>query len=503
MSISPTLQEAGAEPASERRAAPRRSVMDRRLVTVSLNNKDAGLMVDISEAGMAVQALARIKPGAATSLQFELPETAARIQATGTVAWVDETSGRAGIRFHSLPEASSACLKQWMDRRTSVERATPPVAPPPVAAPSMPAPESRVAEIAAIQREITSHGLDSDAALALIVQRVGSLTRADGAAIVLGDSKLMTCRATTGSAPPVGVELRPEAGISGECVRTGVTVRCEDAELDPRVDREACRSINLRSAVIVPLFARGNISGLVEVFYSSPRAFDGRDVLLLRRMADLVSATLCGTVSRDLKPPATMLAAGRTAGPAPLIPPTPGAVSRPAKVVCNICGHENALASSACQKCEGPLAESASPAVAASAAADHGRTSPELATAERQPWLTLRLNASPRLLALIAVLLVLLGLWGWREYKSHQESVAPPENTTLEAGPPSAVSTAAPIGSFDPPFPPANLPSSSVPASQSIAAATKAKTRPPLVPEKNVTTTMAGNAAKSSAGNAH
>ena len=495
MSISPTLQEAGTEPASERRASPRRSVMDRRLVTVSLDNKDAGLMVDISEAGMAVQALARIKPGAATLLQFELPDTPGRIQASGTVAWVDETSGRAGIRFHSLPEASSACLKQWMDRRTSVERPTLPVAPPPVAAPSMPGPESRVAEIAAIQREITSQGLDSEAALALIVQRVRGLTRADGAAIVLGDSKLMRCRAATGSAPPVGVELRPEAGISGECVRTGVTVRCEDAELDPRVDREACRSINLRSAVIVPLFARGNISGLVEVFYSSPRAFDGRDVLLLRRMADLVSATLCGTVSRDLKPSATMLAAERTS-PAPLIPPTPGAVSRPAKVVCSICGHENALASSACQKCDGPLAQSVSSAVAASAAADLGRTSSELASAERKPWLTLRLNASPRLLALIAVLLVLLGLWGWREYRSHQESAAPPENTTLDGGSPGAVSATAPIDSFEPPFPPAKPPSSSVPAGQSFTAATEAKTHQ----EKDAATTAARNRPKSSAG---
>ena len=500
MSISPTLREAGTEPASERRASPRRSVLDRRLVTVSLDNKDAGLMVDISEAGMAVQALARIKPGAATSLQFELPDTPGRIQASGTVAWVDETSGRAGIRFHNLPEASAACLKQWMDRRTSVKRAAPPAAPPPVAAPSMPGPESRVAEIAAIQREITSQGLDSDAALALIVQRIRGLTRADGAAIVLGDSKLMTCRAATGSAPPAGVELRPEAGISGECVRTGVTVRCEDAELDPRVDREACRSINLRSAVIVPLFARGNISGLVEVFYSSPRAFDGRDVLLLRRMADLVSATLCGPVSRDVKPPATMLPAERTVSPAPLIPPIPGAVSKPARVVCNICGHENALASSACQKCEGPLAESA---VAESAAADLGRTSLGSATAERKPWLTLRLNASPRLLALIAVLLLLLGLWGWREYKSHEERAAPPENTTLDAGPPSSVSTAAPIGSFDPPFPPANLPSSGVPPSQSIAAATKAKSGPPLVPQENVTTPTARSAAKPSAGKDH
>ena len=399
--------------------------MDRRLVTVSLDNKDAGLMVDVSEAGMAVQALARIKQGAATSLQFELPDTLARIEASGTVAWVDETSGRAGIRFHSLPETSAASLKEWIGR-TSLERPTPaPVAPLPT--PAMLGPQSNVAEIAALQREIGSHGLEGDAALALIVQRTRSLTRADGAAIVVGDSKWMTCRASSGSAPPVGADLRPESGLSGECVRTGVTVRCEDTELDPRVDREACRSINLRSAVIVPLFARGNISGLVEVLYASPRAFDGRDVLLLRRMADLVSATLADPPSRELKPSATNAPQERVAHPAPMIPPAPRAASQPAKVVCNVCGHENPQTSSACEKCEGPL-----PGRASSDVTERGnRTVPDAQSDEHKPWFTLRLNASPRLLALAAVLLLLLGIWGWQQYKSWQASAAP-TNAAIE-----------------------------------------------------------------------
>jgi hypothetical protein len=404
--------------------------MDRRLVTVNLDNKDAGLMVDLSEAGMAVQALARIKPGAVTSVQFELPDTAARIEASGTVAWVDESSGRAGIRFHSLPEAARACLKEWLkasqDRPTTSASGT-------AAAPALLGPESKVAEIAALQREITSRGLNHDAALDLIVQRARSLTRADGAAVVLGDSRWMTCRATSGTAPPVGADLRPESGLSGECVRTGVTVRCEDTELDPRVDREACRSINLRSAVIVPLFARGNISGLLEAFYASARAFDGRDVLMLRRMADLISATLAGPVSRELRPTPTNAAAvepapEHVAHPAPMIPPPPRAASQLAKVACNVCGHENPQANTACEKCEGPLPGSASAEATERASAN--RTPADSQCEESKPWIALRLNASPRLLALVAVLVLLLGIWGWQEYKSREASAAGPANTT-------------------------------------------------------------------------
>ena len=114
--------------------------MDRRLVTVSLDNKDAGLMVDVNE---------------------EPPSPSQ----TGCS---DETSGRAGIRFHSLPEASVACLKEWIGRRTAVDRPTPaPVAPSPV--PTVLGPQSKLAQIAALQREISCQGLEGDAALALIV----------------------------------------------------------------------------------------------------------------------------------------------------------------------------------------------------------------------------------------------------------------------------------------------------------------------------------------------
>jgi GAF domain-containing protein len=433
--------------------------MDRRLVTVNLDNRDVGLMVDIGEAGMAVQALARIKQGATTALQFELPDTAARIEATGTVAWVDTDSGRAGIHFHSLAEASAAPLKQWLgvpvapDQHRSKPKpdfhpheakpgllgtqerpATPASAPTSAAAaPSAPprlGPESRVAEIAALQREITSQGLDRDAALTLTAERARSLTRADGIAVLLGDSGRMTCRVSSGSAPPVGAELQPDAGLSGECVRSGVTVRCEDTELDPRVDREACRALNLRSAVVVPLFARGNISGLVEVFYAGPRGFEGRDVLTLRRIADLISATLCGPALREANPPpvaSTALPAPRVlraTPPGPMIPPVPRLASRPDRVVCAVCGHDNPYAANACEKCHVPLPIEEGGTVGLGSALFQTQTE-----APRR-WLTVRLNLSPRLLVLIALLLLLVGIWGWQEYKARQVSGAPPARTT-------------------------------------------------------------------------
>lgn len=433
MSISPILAAPRAGGVPERRASARRSVMDRRLVTVNLGNRDAGLMVDIGEAGMAVQALARIKQGATTSLEFELPDTGTRIEATGIVAWVDINSGRAGIRFESLAEASAAGLNEWLGVKTSPERPpTPaPAAASVAAAPSAPprlGPESKVAEIAALQREIASQGLDRDAALALTVERARSLTHAEGVAILLGDAGGMTCRASSGSAPPVGAELQPDSGLSGECVRTGVTVRCEDTELDPRVDRQASRALNLRSAVVVPLFARGNISGLVEVFYTAPRGFDGRAVLTLRRMADLISAALCGPASREVNLPASTAAPNpaslRATPPGPTIPPAPRVASAPDQVICAVCGHQNPHATSACQKCHVPLPGKGADTATLGSTLFHAQSD------EPGRWLTLQRNLSPRLFVLIALLLLLASIWGWQEYKSRQASAAHPARTT-------------------------------------------------------------------------
>ncbi len=510
MSISPTLQGTGMGVVAERRACRRRNVMDRRLVTVNLDNTDAGLMVDISEAGMAVQALARIKQGATTSLQFELPDTATRIEAEGTVAWVDITSGRAGIRFHKLDEAAAASLREWLGSQPLQKESTTSAPAPARVAPLLGL-ESKVAAVAALQREITTRGLDTDAALSFIVERARALTRAGGAAIAVGDARLMTCRAATGSTPPVGTALQPDSGLSGECVRTGMTVRCEDTELDPRVDREACRSLKLRSAVIVPLFARGNISGLVEIFYSSPRGFEGRDVLTLRRMADLISATLCAPVPRQSEAPAPIAnpAAShqppspepvRVAPSATMIPPLPRVVSGAKKVVCDVCGHENPIAIRDCEKCDVPLPtrlqqERAQPC-SVDRMAEQEPVEAEAALTQRDVGpqgrrVVLRLTTRAHVLLLIAVLILGAIIWGWHKFKIHQASAAAPVNATSATDPPVLPSATLPIGASEILFQVVEPRSSRDPSGQKSGTASWAKERPPLIPAKDVIVTTA------------
>jgi len=267
----------------DRRVTLRRNVVDSHLVTVDLAFQSGALLLDLSETGMGVQALSSAPMGAATSLQFDLPETGGRVDAVGRIAWTD-SSGRLGIRFEEIAELGRVHLAQWLslDRR--------PVVLPGLnaAMPTWPAPYTPD-EIAALRRDLITEKLEGDAALAFVVERVRNVTRATGAAIALEDGGFIVCRASSGNAPGIGARLDPNAGLSGECIRTGEIVRCEDTENDPRADRLVCRKLELRSMVIVPVRVQGRPAGVLEAFSSRAHAFQSSDVLLLRRVTDLVA----------------------------------------------------------------------------------------------------------------------------------------------------------------------------------------------------------------------
>lgn len=144
-------------------------------------------------------------------------------------------------------------------------------------------------EIAAVRRDLIAKKLEGDQALALIVERMCNVTSATAAAIALVDGSEIVCRASGGNAPSIGARVDPDSGLSGECLRTGDIVRCEDTETDPRADRLVCRSLELRSIVIVPVRHQGHPGGVLEVFSSRPYAFESRDEKVLGQLAELVA----------------------------------------------------------------------------------------------------------------------------------------------------------------------------------------------------------------------
>ena len=134
---------------------------------------------------------------------------------------------------------------------------------------------------------------DLDAILQLLAERAEYITHATGAAIALWEGDEMVCRASAGpSAPSLGARLQVDSGLSGESIRTLQVLRCDDAETDPRVNRESCRALGISSVVVLPLIREHEVRGLFELFSDQPYAFAARDLEALERLGDMVDTAL-------------------------------------------------------------------------------------------------------------------------------------------------------------------------------------------------------------------
>jgi GAF domain-containing protein len=80
-------------------------------------------------------------------------------------------------------------------------------------------------------------------------------------------------------------------GFSGEWIRTGKALLCDDSETDSRVEAAICRRLGVRSIVTAPSHYECQIVGLVEVFSPQSFAFDEGDIAILERLAQTVLLT--------------------------------------------------------------------------------------------------------------------------------------------------------------------------------------------------------------------
>jgi N-acetylmuramoyl-L-alanine amidase len=121
-----------------------------------------------------------------------------------------------------------------------------------------------------------------------IATKAQAVLGSSGIAIAVTEGGRIVCRGSAGFlAPPPGTALNPTSGFTALCYRTGTIVRCDDAERDDRVDKDACRSLGIRSMVAAPLRRGETILGLIEAFDGKPMAFTDDDVRTLNLFGEL------------------------------------------------------------------------------------------------------------------------------------------------------------------------------------------------------------------------
>ncbi len=343
--------------ATERRHALRHRTHSPAYARVNESPGDApelSEILDISEAGMSIQTSAAFPIEHDLSLCLDLSETKTRIRTRGQVVWSD-TSGRAGIRFARLPEDSLDQLKEWLFVNVLTAFDNVGASSPAVAgwnntsnglpasntmardevrsgAPAISGNGSRRAGLETVpserertrETEVEMNAIDREAALQLTAERALVLTRATGAAIALfeGNSSEMICRASAGSdAPPFGSRLHVGSGFSGECVRTGRSLRCDDSETDDRVNREGCKALGIRSMVAVPIRPGNKVTGLLEVFSPQPYAFNANDISALQQLTGSILPTLIPVPTSYASPPPVQRLVSPQTPPSPPAPP--------------------------------------------------------------------------------------------------------------------------------------------------------------------------------------
>jgi hypothetical protein len=296
-----------ARPVDERRRRIRHKLHSP--VYASFNGQSSGMVLelselqDLSEEGFAVQTSQRLEVNQSITLSLDLLETKAYIHGVGQVVWSDGT-GRGGIRFSGLTEQSQRVLKEWLfvnlllacqksAARTApiflpVEKKPPALSPILQAAP-IPVPDlsGMLSALEALRREVRT--ADFEGALHLITERALSLTGASGAALAFLTDNKMICRASSGDPTlPLGTAVDVKQGLTGECIRSGCMVACEDVETDARVDREICRLLGIGSILASPIVADFRVVGLLEVFSPNARAFTESHETAVDRLVELV-----------------------------------------------------------------------------------------------------------------------------------------------------------------------------------------------------------------------
>jgi diguanylate cyclase (GGDEF)-like protein len=143
------------------------------------------------------------------------------------------------------------------------------------------------------QTEIVKLGLDLPAVMDLVVREAQTVTDSAGAVIELVEGEDMVYRAVAGTAQGLrGIRLSRNSSLSGLCVATAGALRCDDSEADPRVDREACRKVGLRSMIVVPLIHLSQAVGALKVLSPNPNAFGDGDIRVLSLMSELIAAAM-------------------------------------------------------------------------------------------------------------------------------------------------------------------------------------------------------------------
>jgi hypothetical protein len=83
------------------------------LIYLTKGTNAPGFILNLSEDGIAIQAMEVLRQGERIQFQFLLPKAQAEISGIADIVWCDST-GRAGLKFSSLGAFDRSQLHRWV-----------------------------------------------------------------------------------------------------------------------------------------------------------------------------------------------------------------------------------------------------------------------------------------------------------------------------------------------------------------------------------------------------
>jgi TonB family protein len=115
--------------APDRRRFPRQAVTS--LAYADVGGGKGGIVLNMSENGLAIHSAVALSPRPISSVRFQLPDSFAWVTAQGRIMWTSESKKEAGIELFAVPEPARTEIRKWIasqsytDNRPPVESQRP------------------------------------------------------------------------------------------------------------------------------------------------------------------------------------------------------------------------------------------------------------------------------------------------------------------------------------------------------------------------------------------
>src|ERR1700722_19533432 len=97
---------------SNRRGFARQKV--RSLSYIDLGDGNGGIVLNLSEGGLALQAVTSVMDDHLPRVRFQLSESRNWLETSGRITWTSESRKVAGIEFVNLSDAARNQIKEWI-----------------------------------------------------------------------------------------------------------------------------------------------------------------------------------------------------------------------------------------------------------------------------------------------------------------------------------------------------------------------------------------------------